>query len=188
VKRVAVVGCIGAGKSTVAARLGAVTGLPVVHLDLLWWQDGSYRITGMTSVADHTMPTKAFRDLQVRIASEDAWIIDGGYIGDLDTRLTRADTVLFLDLPQHVCIWRLVRRHGKPRDDYPAHVQEGLGWLFVLIRWIIRYPSQKRPAIEEALAQYCEPSTEIIRLQSRREVDALLRRWKADDRGGPEPV
>jgi hypothetical protein len=75
--------------------------------------------------------------------------------------------VLFLDLPRHVCLWRLVRRHGKPRDDYPAHVQEGLGWLLVLVRWIVCYPSQKRPAIEDAIARYCEPSTEIVRLRSR---------------------
>jgi adenylate kinase family enzyme len=150
VMRVAVVGCIGAGKSRVATRLGAVTRPPVLHLDRYWWQDGRYRINGVRSVAEHTMSSQAFRDLPRRLAAEDAWIIDGGYIGDLDTRLTRADTVVFLDLPRRVCLWRLVRRHGKHRADYPAHVQDGLGWLLALIRWVISYPSQKRPAIEEA--------------------------------------
>jgi adenylate kinase family enzyme len=187
VMRVAVVGCIGAGKSTVATQLGAVTGLPVLHLDRYWWQDGRYRITGVRSVAEHTMSAQAFRELQHRLAAENAWIIDGGYIADLDTRLTRADTVVFLDLPRRVCLWRLVRRHGKHRADYPAHVQEGLGWLLALIRWVMSYPSQKRPAIEEAFAHYCGPSTEIVRLQSRAQVDKFLRHWSNTNQNTVKP-
>ena len=84
------IGCIGAGKSTVALRMGAATGLPVVHLDRYYWREGKYRITGPNSVAERTVPRPAFRELQERLADADAWIIDGNYIGDLDTRLTRA--------------------------------------------------------------------------------------------------
>jgi len=138
-------------------------------------------------VAQHTMSSQAFRDLQRRLAAEDAWIIDGGYIGDLDTRLTRADTVVFLDLPRRVCLWRLVRRHGRHRADYPAHAQEGLGWLLALIRWVISYPSQKRPAIEDALAHYCGPSTEIVRLQSQARVDEFLRRCRSTNQNTLKP-
>jgi len=174
VRRVAVVGCIGAGKSSVATRLGDVTGLPVLHLDRHWWQDGEYRITGPRSVAEHTMPPQAFRDLQLHLAAKDFWIIDGGYIGDLDTRLTRADTVVFLDLPRRVCLWRLVRRHGKQRAGSPSHAREGFGWLLAQIRWVIRYPSQKRPAIERAVERYCSPSTEVVRLHRRAEVAEFL--------------
>jgi adenylate kinase family enzyme len=170
-----VVGCIGAGKSTVAVRLGALTGLPVVHLDRCWWHDGQYRITGKKSVTEHTLSAQEFRDLQLRVAAEDKWIIDGGYVADLDTRLARADTVIFLDLPRRVCLWRLVRRHGRRRADYPDQVREGFGWLLVLVRWVISYPSQKRPAIEEAIARYCGASTEIVRLQRRAQVDQFLR-------------
>lgn len=39
-KRILILGCGGAGKSTLARRLGAATGLPVVHLDGLYWQPG----------------------------------------------------------------------------------------------------------------------------------------------------
>lgn len=44
-QRVAVVGCIGSGKSTVARALGTTLGIPVFHLDSFWWQPGRYRIT-----------------------------------------------------------------------------------------------------------------------------------------------
>lgn len=146
------IGCIGAGKSMLARRIGDACRVPVVHLDQLWWEDGSYRITGHQTVAAHTMAGPAFRDLQLELAGADTWVIDGGYIPDLDTRLTRADTVVFLDLPRRVCLWRLLRRHNRRRPDYPGGVREGVGWLVILARWIWRYPSQKRPAIESAIA------------------------------------
>jgi hypothetical protein len=45
-RRIAIVGCIGAGKSTLARNLGALLHLEVFHLDRMWWQDGGYRIVG----------------------------------------------------------------------------------------------------------------------------------------------
>lgn len=99
----------------------------------------------------------------------------GGYIPDLNTRLPRADTIVFLDLPRRVCLWRLVRRHNRRRPDYPEHVGEGLGWLLLLIRWIFRYPSQKRPAIEHAIVEHCRPESTVIRLRRRHDVEDFLK-------------
>jgi adenylate kinase family enzyme len=45
-----VIGCVGAGKSTVARAPGESLRIEVIHLDRLWWQDGHYRITGQTTV------------------------------------------------------------------------------------------------------------------------------------------
>jgi adenylate kinase family enzyme len=174
VRRVAVIGCIGAGKSTLARRLGARLGLPVIHLDRLWWDDSAYRITGADTVAAHTMPADAFRQLQRELADGDTWVIDGGYVTDLDTRLPRADTVVFLDLPRHVCLWRLARRQGHRRPDHPDDVREGVTWLLLLARWIYRYPGQKRPVIEQAINEHCAPGATVIRLRRRRDVEAFL--------------
>jgi adenylate kinase family enzyme len=180
VRRVAVIGCIGAGKSTLARRLGARLGLPVIHLDRLWWDDSDYRITGADTVAAHTMPADEFRKLQRDLAGGDAWVIDGGFIPDLDTRLPRADTVVFLDLPRPVCLWRLVRRHNHRRSDYPDEVREGMAWLFLLARWIWRYPRHKRPLIEQAINEHCPPGAAVIRLRHRHEVEALLETIEPD--------
>jgi adenylate kinase family enzyme len=73
------------------------------------------------------MDPQAFRKLQEGLAARPAWIIDGGYTGDLDTRLSRADAVVFLDLPRSVCLWQLVKRHNRRRPDYPDGVREGVG-------------------------------------------------------------
>ena len=174
IKRVAVIGCIGAGKSTLARALGEILGLPVVHLDRLWWQDGHYRITGPETVMSRTMDSDAFRQRQRELAREEAWIIDGGYIPDLDIRLARADTVVFLDLPRRVCLWRLLKRHNRRRSDYPEGVREGLGWARLLITWIWAYPSKKRPEIQRAIAEHCNADTDVIRLRTRKHLDKFL--------------
>jgi len=184
VQRIAVIGCIGAGKSTLARQLGLLLDLPVVHLDRLWWDDAAYRITGADTVAAHTMAPDEFRQLQLDLAAGEQWIIDGGYIPDLDTRLPRADTIIFLDLPRHICLWRLIRRHNRRRPDYPDQVREGAGWLLLLVRWIHRYPSQKRPAIEQAIAEHSDPNSTVIRLRHRRNVRDFLTATEASSPSG----
>lgn len=172
-QRVLVIGCIGAGKSTLARALGQRLHLPVVHLDRLWWHDGSYRIRGRASVQQHTMAPDAWRARQRHLAAADEWIIEGGYVGDLDTRLDRATTVIWLDLPRRVCVWRVLRRHGRKRDDRPPHVQESLRWLAVQVWWVVRYPRRKRPLIEAAIAQHTV-DVAVHRLRRRHEVTDLL--------------
>jgi adenylate kinase family enzyme len=170
-KRIALVGCIGAGKSTMAGILGEQLGLEVFHLDRMWWQGGGYRIIGPETAASHTMDDEAFRELQKQLASRDSWIIDGGR-ADLGVRLSRADTVVFLDLPRRTCIWRIIKRTGRPRADYPPDVKESWRWMWVLLRWVWTYPKDKRPgmclSIEEHAAQakliHCRSKTDVRRL------------------------
>jgi adenylate kinase family enzyme len=107
VQRIAVVGCIGSGKSTAARTLANQLGLETFHLDRLWWRPGSYRILGRRTVAQHTIDSTDFRRIEEEIASGEAWIIDGD-AANKDLRLSRADTVLFLDLPRWVCTWGLL--------------------------------------------------------------------------------
>ena len=42
-ERVIIIGCGGAGKSTLARALGEKTGLPVIHLDQIWWGPGNWQ-------------------------------------------------------------------------------------------------------------------------------------------------
>src|SRR5260370_13103115 len=89
VRRVVILGRGGAGKSTLARRLGGVTGLPVVELDTLFWQLG---------LAPADPGTWAAR--QRGLVRRDTWVLDGAlgpYDAALDARLPAADPVVELD-------------------------------------------------------------------------------------------
>jgi adenylate kinase family enzyme len=94
-RRVVVTGMAGAGKSTFSRALSARTGLPVIHLDLHFWQPG------WTEPSDDE-----WRDKQLGLLAGDEWIADGNYHATLELRLERADTVVFLDTPWWVCCRR----------------------------------------------------------------------------------
>ncbi|MES2626184.1 MAG: AAA family ATPase, partial [Pseudomonadota bacterium] len=87
-QRIAIIGCGGSGKSTLANTLGQKLGLPVHHLDQLYW-----RPTWIET------PKAEWESLQQQLCNQPAWIIDGNYGGTMDLRLAAADTVIFLDMP-----------------------------------------------------------------------------------------
>src|SRR4029079_8670763 len=89
VKRVAILGSGGAGKTWLANELGRRTGLPVVHLDRIFWAPGW----------TEREPAAAKADL-AEVVGRDEWILDGNFLNRLGAeRLARADTVVFLDVP-----------------------------------------------------------------------------------------
>jgi adenylate kinase family enzyme len=172
VERIAVVGCIGAGKSTLARTIGARLELPVIHLDRLWWTDASYTITGPKTAERWALPRDAYWALQERLAAQDRWIIDGGVDG-LAIRLERADTVIVLETPLWLCALRVIKRTGRARDDYPPHVKESWRWAARLVWWVLwTYPRRRRRSIEATVAARSEQLT-VIRLRSTSEIEAF---------------
>nr|HEX4316038.1 DNA topology modulation protein [Kofleriaceae bacterium] len=164
-QRVLVIGSGGAGKSTFAKRLGAATGLPVVHLDACYWRAG------------WQAPPKAdwVRTID-ELAARAAWIMDGNYGGTLDRRLAACDTVVFLDLPRAVCLWRAVRRAarywGRTRPDMAPGCPETLTWEFV--HWIWTYPRLRRPDILRRLDALAA-TKQVVILGSTPAVERFLR-------------
>src|SRR5215208_1590330 len=98
-RRVLVIGSGGAGKSTLAARIAERSGLPLVHLDALYWRAGWVEA-----------PKDEWARIVERLIAEPAWVMDGNYSGTLERRVAVADLVVFLDLPRLVCLTRIVRR------------------------------------------------------------------------------
>ncbi|WP_328844827.1 hypothetical protein [Streptomyces sp. NBC_00258] len=98
--RIALVGPVASGKSTLSAAISAHTGLPGIDLDELFWGP---HWTPLDTPVFH----KGVRD---RLAGP-AWIADGNYSGEVaEMLLARAELVLWLDLPLRVCLPRLVNR------------------------------------------------------------------------------
>ncbi|MFF5081366.1 adenylate kinase [Actinoplanes sp. NPDC000266] len=92
-------GVTGAGKSTMAARIGERLGLPYHSIDDLMWEPGWVEV-----------PDEIQRDRIREVCAADAWVIDAAYMKWADIVLSRTDLIVGLDMPRHVSFGRLVRR------------------------------------------------------------------------------
>ena len=160
--RVLVIGPCGSGKSTLARELAPLMRLPLVHMDQLGWQAGWVE----TEKAE----------LHARLAevvAQDAWLIEGNYGSTLAPRLARADTVIYLDFPIRLCLWRLAKRiithRGRSRPDMPEGCPERFDAAFFW--YVMNWNTGPRVRTEAKLAGY---SGTVIRLRS----PAALTEWR----------
>ena len=163
-KRILVIGSPGGGKTTLAIHLSKVLGLPVYHLDKLFWQPGWKPADDAT-----------FYDAQREAMSGAEWIIDGNYSRSLNIRLPHADTVVHLDFPRRICIWRIFRRivthWGRTRPDMGDGCRERFDLGFV--KWVWSFPHRHRPLILAAIERH-RSRFNLITLTGPDEVSAFL--------------
>ena len=157
-KKIIVIGCPGSGKSTFARALHHKIGVPLYHLDMLYWN------------ADKTTVEKSvFLERLSALLEKDEWIIDGNYGSTMELRLWACDTVIFLDYPLEVCLDSIQTRRGKPRSDMP--------WIETaedaeFIEFIKNYNDQQRPKVLALLEKYNDKN--IIVFANREQANAFL--------------
>ncbi len=158
-KRVIVIGCPGSGKSTFSKALHKKTGIPLYHLDIIYWK------------ADKTTVEKSvFLKRLSEILEKDEWIIDGNYISTMELRISMCDTVVFLDYALDVCLEGIKERMGKPRSDIPwVETEEDAEF----IEFIKNYNSQIKPQVQMLLDKYNNKS--IVVFNSREQSDEFLK-------------
>lgn len=164
-KKIMIIGCGGAGKSTLAKRLGEKLNLHVYHLDSMFWKP-------------EWVPTEReeWKRLQFEILEKDEWIIDGNYGSTLDIRIEKADTIIFLDYSTVTCLYGVIKRriihHRKTRPDMGEGCPEKLDWEF--LKWVAEYKRKKSPIIVNKLNQL-EQQKSIIHLRTRRETEDFVK-------------
>lgn len=162
-KKVIVIGCPGSGKSTFAKVLHEKTGLPLFHLDMMYWN------------ADRTTVEKpVFRQRLSDAMTGTEWIIDGNYGSTMELRLQACDTVFFLDYPVEVCLDGVKARRGKARTDMPwveAEDEEDAEFM----EFIQSYNEESRPVVLELLKKYEDKDIYIFR--NRSEADEFLKKY-----------
>ena len=150
-KHVVILGRGASGKSTLARRLGEITGLPVIEFDKIFWRPGLV-----------PTPRDQWVVVQEKLVTEDGWIMDGdlGPYDAVEVRLRAADTIILLDFSLVRCAWRAVRR-SRERADF---------W-----HWLLAYRRQSRPILMQAIADHA-PAAELHVLRD----PGALRRFVAD--------
>jgi adenylate kinase family enzyme len=170
-KRVVVIGCSGSGKSTFARRLGALTGLPVTHIDHLFWQPG-WKQT----------PKNLYIERLSAIVAKDQWIIEGVNSSTLDLRLPRTDLLIWLQRNRLACLWRVARRvaasFGRVRPDMAPGCPEQLPDLEFLT-YIWTFGARIAPQIEAAIARH-DMQARTIRFRSDRAAESWLTTLSTD--------
>ena len=163
-KKILVIGSGGSGKSTLARQLGELLHIEVKHLDRLYWQPG------------WTEPSKQeWLDQVTELTNEKSWVMDGNFGGTLAVRMQRCDTIVFLDLPRSVCLWRIGKRrllyHNRSRPDMAEGCPEKLDWEFV--KWVWNYSQRSRPKVVKLLREHSE-TKRIVWLRSRADVNNFV--------------
>ena len=168
-QKIMVIGCPGSGKSTYARALHDITGLPLYHLDMLYWN------------ADRTIvPKEVFLARLAETIEKDSWIIDGNYGSTMELRLQACDTVFFLDYPLDVCMDGIISRRGKERPDMPwIESEDDVDEEFV--EFVKNYNSENRPEVVALLEKFADK--EIIIFKSRTEADDFLRELEENYEG-----
>ncbi len=158
-QKVIIVGCPGSGKSTFGRKLKSIIGLPLYHLDMMFWNE------------DRTTVSKEvfIRRLQEAMSTS-KWIIEGNYGSTMEMRIKECDTVFFLDYPTEVCIEGIELRKGQVRSDMPWVENDNTDEEF--IDFINSYNSESRPKVISLLEKYS--SKNIIIFQTRTESEEYL--------------
>ena len=156
--KVIVIGCPGSGKSVFSRKLSDLTGLPLYHLDNLWWKEDKTHI-----------PREEFDLLLHELLKKDRWIIDGDYHRTYEVRMASCDTIVFLDYDELSCLQGIQKRIGKKREDIPW-VEDHLD--SELVELVKNYREKRRPYVYDLLDKYKDKK--IVILKSYEEADAWL--------------
>ena len=159
-RRIIVLGCPGSGKSTLSRRLHELTGIPLTHLDNVWWKPDRTHI-----------PRDEFDRELAELLRGESWILDGDYSRTYVPRFSACDTAVFLDLDTRECLEGIRQRAGRERSDIPwteDRTDPGL------MREVLEYRDVNRPAILSLFGRYA--GIRKIVLGSREEADAWLER------------
>ena len=157
--RIAIVGNNGSGKSYLAREIFAITGLPLIHLDLKFWRKNW-----------EETPQEEWLKMQKDYVSGEKWIIDGNHTGTMELRFSSADLVIFMDINRAICLASVLRRYGKKREDMPGFLRDKLTYKFLKGLW--SFPKNRKKTILDLHKKY--PNTPFLIIKKRSEANSII--------------
>ncbi len=164
--RINIIGPSGSGKSTLAREIGLKLGIPVIHLDTLFFKPNW-----------EPVPKEEFlKHIEKIITLEENWIIEGNYSDTWETRFPPSNCIIFLDYPRHIYFFRALKRltqyYGKTRPDSAAGCPERLDFEFLKFVW--DFPKRR----SELLRKLNEEKTPVHIFKSPKETTDFLKNIK----------
>lgn len=160
--KILIIGSSGTGKSTLASELGEILNLPVYHLDIYFWKPNWVQ-----------NDQEQFDVALAEILKKEKWIIDGNYSLTMEWRLQFADTVIFLDYPTRIALYRAFKRRiayrNKTRPSITEGCNEKIDWEF--LKWIWTFRRNHRQKILKLLEK--SKHIQVIRFKTPRK----LKKW-----------
>ncbi|MBD8061955.1 AAA family ATPase [Oceanitalea stevensii] len=163
-RRVLVAGVSGAGKTTLARRVGSLVGAPHTEIDALFHGPG-------------WVPRTEFLDDVRAFAAQDAWTTEWQYSEARPILAARADLLVWLDLPfTTVTLPRLLRRtvgrRVRREELWNGNVEPPLWTVLTDREHVVRWAVHTRGKLRVRVPQLEEhaPHLVVVRLRSPREV------------------
>ena len=181
-KKVAVFGNAGGGKSTLSRRLAEVTGLPLYVLDIIQFRGGKYRPEEKDG---GKLPDEEYLSIHRDILSRDEWIIDGyGSLPTVWERISAADTLVYVDLPVITHYWGVTKRFAAGLFQNPKGWPENSPtWESTLDGYRVIWRCHRRltPRYRQRIADEAS-SKQVHHLTSRAAMKAFLHAAAAEQR------
>ncbi len=170
--RIAIVGTTGSGKTTLARQLAMRFGIPQIELDALHWGPNW-----------DPAPVEVLRERTTRALSGETWVADGNYSTVRGIVWGRADTLIWLDYPLRVILWRLLRRSLRRsllREELWNGNRETLRAQFAsresLFLWVLQTYWRRKREYPALLAKPEYAHLAVVRLHSPGETHRWLLR------------
>ena len=185
-RKVAVFGNAGAGKSTLARRLAELTGLPLYPLDMIQFRAGRYQPEAKDG---GKVPHEEYLQIHADLLKRDQWIIDGyGSVASAWERFDAADTLVYIDLPLLTHYkWvtkRLVKGLFRSPEGWPENSPV---WSSTMDSYRVLWLCHRRltPKYRQLVAN-ASASKRVHHLKSSAEMKAFLQAV-SDRRGSAQP-
>ncbi|KXY72242.1 MULTISPECIES: topology modulation protein [Bacillus] len=158
----------GVGKSTFARSLGKILNINVYHLDTLYWKPNWIAAS-----------FEEFSQSHQELVNQSQWIIEGNYNNTVKVRAEHADTIIYLELPLYVCLYRVIKRWimniGKTRPDMGKGCKEKIDWNFIKFIYTTYYPRKQKMFERLQALQTLGSKKNIIILKSQRDINLYLK-------------